>query len=33
VVHVAPVGEGRGVCRFLVGRREGKEPLGILRDR
>jgi len=29
--HVAPMGEGRGVYRVLVGRREGKRPLGITR--
>jgi hypothetical protein len=26
--HVAPMGEGRGVYRVLVGRPEGKRPLG-----
>jgi len=26
--HVAPVGERRGVCRILVGKPEGKRPLG-----
>jgi hypothetical protein len=26
--HVAHVGQGRGVCRILVGRPEGKRPLG-----
>jgi hypothetical protein len=26
--HVARMGEGRGVYRVLVGRREGKRPLG-----
>jgi len=26
--HVARMGEGRGVCRVLVGRPEGKTPLG-----
>jgi hypothetical protein len=26
--HVAPIGEGRGVYRVLVGRPEGKRPLG-----
>jgi hypothetical protein len=26
--HVARMGEGRGVCRVLVGRPEGKRPLG-----
>jgi hypothetical protein len=28
VGHVARIGEGRGVYRFLVGRPEGKRPLG-----
>jgi hypothetical protein len=28
VVHVAHIGERRGVCRFLVGKLEGKRPLG-----
>ena len=28
VGHVAPMGEGRGVHRFLVGKPEGKRPLG-----
>ena len=27
-VHVARMGEGRGVHRFLVGKPEGKRPLG-----
>jgi hypothetical protein len=31
--HVAGVGEGRGVYRFLVGRPEGKRPLGGPRRR
>jgi hypothetical protein len=31
--HVARMGEGRGDCRVLVGRREGKRPLGRLRRR
>jgi hypothetical protein len=31
--HVARVGEGRGVCRVLVGESEGKRPLGIPRHR
>jgi len=31
--HVARVGEGRGVCRVLVGRPEGKRPLGRPRRR
>jgi hypothetical protein len=26
--HVARMGKGRGVCRILVGRPEGKRPLG-----
>jgi hypothetical protein len=26
--HVACMGERRGVCRVLVGKREGKRPLG-----
>ena len=26
--HVARMGEKRGVCRVLVGKREGKRPLG-----
>jgi hypothetical protein len=25
--HVACMGEGRGICRVLVGRPEGKRPL------
>jgi hypothetical protein len=29
--HMARVGEGRGVYRVLVGRPEGKRPLGIPR--
>jgi hypothetical protein len=28
VGHVACMGEGRGVCRVLVGKPEGKRPLG-----
>jgi hypothetical protein len=28
VGHVARMGEGRGVYRILVGRPEGKRPLG-----
>ena len=28
VGHVARIGEGRGVYRFLVGKPEGKRPLG-----
>jgi len=31
--HVARVGEGRGVYRVLVGKPEGKRPLGRLRRR
>jgi hypothetical protein len=31
--HVARTGEGRGVYRVLVGRPEGKRPLGRLRCR
>jgi hypothetical protein len=31
--HVAHVGEGRGVCRDLVGRPTGKRPLGRPRHR
>jgi len=31
--HVARMGEGRGVHRFLVGKPEGKRPLGRLRHR
>jgi hypothetical protein len=31
--HVARVGEGRGVYRVLVGRHEGKRPLGRRRRR
>jgi hypothetical protein len=31
--HVARVGEGRGVCRILVGKPEAKRPLGRLRRR
>jgi hypothetical protein len=26
--HVACIGEGRGVCRVLIGRPKGKRPLG-----
>jgi hypothetical protein len=33
VGHVASVGEGRGVYRVLVGRPEGKRPLGRPRRR
>jgi hypothetical protein len=31
--HVARMGEGSGVCRVLVGRPEGKRPLGRPRRR
>ena len=31
--HVARMGEGRGVYRVLVGKPEGRRPLGILRLR
>jgi hypothetical protein len=31
--HVARIGEGRGVYRILVGRPEGKRPLGRPRSR
>jgi hypothetical protein len=31
--HVARMGEGRGVCRFLVGKPEGRRPLGRPRHR
>jgi hypothetical protein len=31
--HVARMGEGRGVCRVLVGKPEGKRPLGRPRCR
>jgi hypothetical protein len=31
--HVARLGEGRGVCRVLVGKPEGKRPLGRSRRR
>jgi hypothetical protein len=31
--HVARMGEGRGVHRFLVGKHEGKRPLGRPRRR
>jgi hypothetical protein len=31
--HVARMGEGRGVYKFLVGKPEGKRPLGIPRHR
>ena len=32
-MHVARMGEGRGVCRILVGKPEGKKPLGRPRRR
>jgi hypothetical protein len=32
-VHVTPMGKGRGVYRVLVGRPEGKRPLGRPRRR
>ena len=32
-VHVARIAEGRGVHRFLVGKPEGKRPLGKPRRR
>jgi len=31
--HVARIGERRGVCRVLVGKLEGKRPLGRTRRR
>jgi hypothetical protein len=31
--HVARIGEGRGIYKVLVGRPEGKRPLGIPRRR
>jgi len=31
--HVARMGKKRGVCRFLVGKPEGKRPLGRPRRR
>ena len=31
--HVAQMGERRGVCRVVVGKPEGKKPLGIPRRR
>ena len=31
--HVARMGEIRGICRVLVGKREGKRPLGRPRRR
>jgi len=33
VVHVAHMGEWRGVYRILVGKPEGNSPLGRLRGR
>ena len=32
-MHVARIGERRGVCRILVGKPEGKRPLGKPRRR
>jgi len=31
--HIACMGEGRGVCRVLVGKLEGKRPMGRPRHR
>jgi hypothetical protein len=31
--HIARMGEGRGVCRILVGRPDGRRPLGRPRHR
>jgi hypothetical protein len=31
--HVARIGEGRGACKILVGRSEGRRPLGRPRRR
>jgi len=31
--HVARMGEGRGMCRVLVGKPEGRRQLGRLRSR
>jgi len=31
--HVARMGEGRGIYRFLMGKPEGKRPLGRPRHR
>ena len=31
--HIARMEERRGVCRVLVGKSEGKRPLGKLRSR
>jgi hypothetical protein len=31
--HIARIGEGRGAYRALVGKREGKRPLGTPRPR
>ena len=31
--HVARMGEGRGVCRVLVGKPEGRRQLGRLRSK
>jgi len=33
VGHVARIGERRGIYRVLVGKLEGKRPIGILRHR
>ena len=33
VGHVAPMGEERRVCRFLVGKPEGRRPVGRPRRR
>jgi hypothetical protein len=33
VGHVALIGEGRVMCRVVVGKTEGKRPLGRLRHR
>jgi len=33
VGHIAPITERRGVYRFLVGKPEGKRPLGRLRHK
>jgi hypothetical protein len=33
VGHAARMGESRGVCRFIVGRPEGKRPLGRPRQK
>jgi hypothetical protein len=31
--HVAGIGEKRGACRILVGRPEGRRPIGVPRHR